>query len=427
MISIFSRYQILSGMIFITFSWGTFANATPTAVADDSTTNLYMLDHEDKVEPLLVSNNKGYRIQCGDAGNKKMAEGLGFSSNLGLLPRKEIDDSEILNSDYHDQPTLCKTQNQLYYEEKQANKSQRYFIKFRKHDNLLYEIGCQGLLDALGLNSFKATKITDDNWQLVDILKNDSIQHINCKSGVPPGKFRDAFKDSNSDFGPEMVGIPGGEFRMGDIRGKGDKDEKPVHKVSLKSFAISRYEITFADYDRFASATKRSNKPYDEGWGRDKRPVINVSQQNAIAYTQWLSKQTGKRYRLPTEAEWEYAARAGTITKYSWGNRIKSKQANYCQTSQCWKEGQTKPVGSFVANAFGVYDMVGNVLEWTCSTYEHRYQGTEQKCLNSNNSSIVLRGGSFIQNDVRIARRYRILSYLISDSNIGFRVVRVSQ
>jgi formylglycine-generating enzyme required for sulfatase activity len=174
-------------------------------------------------------------------------------------------------------------------------------------------------------------------------------------------------------------------------------------------------------------ATKRS-KPCDDGWGRGERPVINVSWKDANAYVEWLRKQTGKHYRLPTESEWEYVARAGTDTRYSWGNSINQEQANYRQTCEHWKKKQTQPVGSFKANAFGVYDMVGNVLEWTCSSYEHRYQGTEQKCLDSNkNSSIVLRGGSFIHKDVRIARRIRLLSCLSSDNNVGFRVVRVSQ
>jgi len=102
---------------------------------------------------------------------------------------------------------------------------------------------------------------------------------------------------------------------MGDIQGTGEGDEQPVHLVSVNSFAMSRHEVTFEEYDYFAKQTKRE-KPIDNGWGRGNRPVINVSWGDAVAYAKWLSQQTGEKYRLPTEAEWEYAARAGTETDY---------------------------------------------------------------------------------------------------------------
>ncbi len=126
--------------------------------------------------------------------------------------------------------------------------------------------------------------------------------------------FRDRLKDGTQ--GPEMVWIPAGSFRMGDLQAGGDSDEKPVHRVSItQRFAMGRYEVTFAEYDKFAQATGRK-KPDDGGWGRGNRPVINVSWHDATAYAEWLSEQTGQTYRLPTEAEWEYAARGGTDTKY---------------------------------------------------------------------------------------------------------------
>lgn len=142
----------------------------------------------------------------------------------------------------------------------------------------------------------------------------------------PPNTFRDHLRDRSQ--GPEMVVIPAGVFRMGDIQGGGYDHEKPVHEVRIsKRFAIGKYEVTFADYDKFAKATGQK-LPEDGGWGRDKRPVIDVSWEDAEKYTEWLSKQTGKRYRLPTEAEWEYAARAGTETPYWWGNDIGHNRAN---------------------------------------------------------------------------------------------------
>jgi formylglycine-generating enzyme required for sulfatase activity len=141
------------------------------------------------------------------------------------------------------------------------------------------------------------------------------------KVDLSPGKtFRDRLKSGGE--GPELMVVPAGEFRMGDIQGKHGKDELPVHEVKIqKPFAVSRYEITFDQYDQFAKATGRE-LPDDEGFGRGREPVIRVSWHDAVAYAEWLSLQTGKRYRLPSEAEWEYVARAGTETVYWWGNEV---------------------------------------------------------------------------------------------------------
>lgn len=147
---------------------------------------------------------------------------------------------------------------------------------------------------------------------------------------------------------------------MGDLSGKGGADEKPVHRVTIAPFLMSKYEVTFAQYDAFAAATNR-DKPHDQGWSRGNRPMINVSWDDAAAYADWLSAQTGKRYRLPTEAEWEYAARAGNRTEYCWGNDIGYSQANCDGCGSRWDNKQTAPVGSFQPNPFGLYDMHGNV------------------------------------------------------------------
>jgi len=203
-----------------------------------------------------------------------------------------------------------------------------------------------------------------------------------------------------------MVWIPAGRFRMGDLQGGGDSNEKPVHRVWVDKFAMGRYEVTFAEYDHFAQATGRQ-KPNDQGWGRGKRPVINVSWDDATAYADWLSQQTGQKYRLPTEAEWEYAARAGTETKFWWGNQIGSNKAN-CWNDDCGDRFKyTAPVGSFQANPFGLYDTVGNVWEWTCSEYQNRYNGQEKTCLSKNRAKsdgrFAVRGGSW-NSEARWAR-----------------------
>ncbi len=238
------------------------------------------------------------------------------------------------------------------------------------------------------------------------------------QSQVTPGEvFRDRLQDGS--LGPEMVWIPAGTFRMGDIQGGGHSDEQPVHEVSVSRFAMGRYEVTFAEYDKFAEATGRE-KPYDWGWGRGNRPVIYVSWNDATAYAEWLSGQTGHSYRLPTEAEWEYSARGGTETQYWWGNEIGTNKANCRNCGDSFD--YTAPVGSFDANPFGIYDTAGNVWEWTCSEYENLYNGQEQLCVNTA-SRLSLRGGSWVTGLRAAGRSYGMPTgrYVL----VGFRVSRL--
>jgi formylglycine-generating enzyme required for sulfatase activity len=253
----------------------------------------------------------------------------------------------------------------------------------------------------------------------------ESIKEAGTK--IIGNNFRDRLQDGS--LGPEMVVVPAGLFRMGDSQDGGYKDEQPVW-VSVNNFAIGRYEVTFEEYDRFAEATGRE-KPDDQGWGRGLRPVINVSWKEATAYAAWLSLQTGQQYRLPTEAEWEYAARAGIESQYWWGNEMVSKKANCNGCNSQWDNKKTAPVGSFSSNAFGLYDTVGNVWEWTCSEYERQYLGKEQECINNINNEksqteLVIRGGSCFNKpkDVRAANRNWSKSSLHFYS-FGFRLVRM--
>jgi len=242
-------------------------------------------------------------------------------------------------------------------------------------------------------------------------------------SRIKPGDvFRDRLKDGGE--GPEMVLIPAGRFRMGDITGNGRDNEQPVHEVSVESFAMGRYPVTFAEYDYFCEQAsgwfKKRKKPNDRGWGRGNRPVINVSWHEAVSYTKWLSEQTGQQYRLPTEAEWEYAARAGTETDYWWGNEIDKSKANYNRNL-----GRTSPVGDYEPNPFGLYDTAGNVWEWTCSEYENKYHGKEKQCVAMANR-LSLRGGSWDGHarNVRSASRSRSTPPYRVVLN-GFRVSRL--
>ena len=168
-------------------------------------------------------------------------------------------------------------------------------------------------------------------------------------AGSPPIrrclKPKDTFKDC--DTCPEMVVVPAGEFMMGS--NDGQADEKPVHKVTIaKPFAVGKFEVTFAEWDACVAAGGCKHKPDDEGWGRGKRPVINVSWDDITKeYLPWLSRKTGKTYRLLTEAEWEYAARAGSRAKYAWGDEIGKNSANCDGCGSHWDNKQTAPVGSF--------------------------------------------------------------------------------
>ncbi len=226
---------------------------------------------------------------------------------------------------------------------------------------------------------------------------------------------------------PEMVTIPAGKIRMGDIQGTGDRDEQPVDLLSITySFAMSRHEVTFEEYDYFAEQTGRE-KPSDNGWERGNRPVINVSWDDAVAYTEWLSQQTGQKYRLPNEAEWEYAARAGTETDYWWGNEIGVDRANCNGCGSQWDNQQTAPVCSFPANSFGLCDTAGNVWEWTCSAYEGKYHGEELKCVSQADSRPrVLRGGGWYNKPRALRASFRG-QYVRKKRNfgVGFRVVRM--
>ena len=226
----------------------------------------------------------------------------------------------------------------------------------------------------------------------------------------------------------EMVEIPGGSFRMGCVSGRDCSDhEHPVHTVRVESFALSKYEVTFEEYDRYTAATGRERKD-DKGWGRGRRPVIRVSWEDAVAYTRWLSGQTGERYRLPSEAEWEYAARAGTGTAYSWGNKIGRNRANCDGCRSQWDNRQTAPVGSFGPNGWGLHDMHGNVWEWVQDCWNYNYQGASADgtaWASGDCSRRVLRGGSWEYNPriLRSARRDTGPTSFRNDSN-GFRVAR---
>ena len=232
-----------------------------------------------------------------------------------------------------------------------------------------------------------------------------------------------------------MVVVPAGEFMMGSPAGEEGRydDEGPQRKVTIaRPFAVGKFEVTFAEWDACVAAAAASTSPSDQGWGRGKRPVINVSWEDITKeYLPWLSRKTGKTYRLLTEAEWEYAARAGTTTPFSTGTTITAEQANFDGESarqQCQGITKTVEVGSFPPNAFGLHDMHGNVWEWVQDCYKDGYAGAP-----SDGSAVpdaagcprVLRGGAW-SNEARALRsasRHREASHM-RDADFGFRLAR---
>ncbi|MES1981418.1 MAG: SUMF1/EgtB/PvdO family nonheme iron enzyme [Pseudomonadota bacterium] len=184
--------------------------------------------------------------------------------------------------------------------------------------------------------------------------------------------------------------------------------------AGIAGFAIGKYTVTFDEWDACAAAGRCNGyRPADQGWGRGRRPVIFVSWQDASAYAVWLSEKTGKSYRLPSEAEWEFAARAGTATEYYWGNEIGSNNANCAGCGSRWDGEQTAPAGNFAANGYGLHDMLGNVWQWTNS------------CWDGNCAKRVIRGGSWklVPQYLSAVNRGRRIAWS-RDYDLGFRLVR---
>jgi formylglycine-generating enzyme required for sulfatase activity len=252
---------------------------------------------------------------------------------------------------------------------------------------------------------------------------------------------KDAFRDC-ADC-PEMVVVPAGEFMMGSPpseRGR-NPDEGPQRKVTIaRPFAAGKYEVTFAQWDACLAGAGCTHKPDDNNWGRGKRPVINVSWNDAQQFVGWLAKKTGKPYRLLTEAEWEYAARGTTkaidrLPPFSTGPTINPNQANYdgnfiygAGAKMGIYRQKTVDVGSFKSNAFGLNDMHGNVWEWVEDCYKDSYAGapTDGSAVKASSCKLnILRGGAWNYYPQLLRSAYRYASTpSVRVENAGFRVAR---
>jgi len=270
-----------------------------------------------------------------------------------------------------------------------------------------------------------AVKLTTGH-QIGSIDKSDIIfERDTIRAKLPGLNFRDC-RDC-----PEMVVVTGGVFDMGSPDtevGRWD-NETPLHNVALPTFAIGVYETTFDDWtacleDRGCGGYD----PSDQAWGRGKRPVINVSWHEAVAFTDWLSEETGLQYRLATEAEWEYAARAGSSTAFPWGDGISEGRAVCSDCGTRWDKFKTANGDKLESNAFGLHHTVGNVWEWVADCYDDDFEQTpvDGAAMARGHCDLrVIRGGAYISDvrDVRSASRFFAETGKRS-KRIGFRVAR---
>jgi formylglycine-generating enzyme required for sulfatase activity len=248
----------------------------------------------------------------------------------------------------------------------------------------------------------------------------------------PKDIFRECSAEQGKDYCPQMVVVPAGSFIMGSSATESgtQPSEQPQRQVTIaRPFAVSKNALTFDEWDTCADFGECPRGITDSGWGRGSQPVVNVTWEDAKRYVAWLSKTTGKPYRLLTEAEYEYAARAGSSALYPWGDDIGVNNANCKGCGSQWDNTLTAPVGSFAANAFGLFDMVGNVWQWTEDCVNENYQGAPadgsawieaSDCKNR-----IVRGGSWNNTPVNLRAANRVgTSIGFRDNLLGFRIAR---
>ncbi len=287
--------------------------------------------------------------------------------------------------------------------------------------------------DSIIANEWRAVTVTlTVTWPYERASVRPFVLSTAAEQALKPGQ---SFKECAQDC-PEMVVVPAGTFEMGSppTDKQAYPNEFPQHQVTIaRRFAVAKYETTFADWDACVQGGGcNSYKPRDQNWGRGRQPVINVDWNDAHRYVAWLSQVTGKTYRLLSEAEYEYATRAGSTTIYPWGDDTNLNGQAMADCNGCggkWDGQQTAGVGSFPPNQFGLYDVVGNVWEWT-EDCVHRddYTGAPADGLawvTGDCSSRAVRGGAWdsTPRDLRSASRFwNAVDYRNSD--IGFRVAR---
>jgi formylglycine-generating enzyme required for sulfatase activity len=285
----------------------------------------------------------------------------------------------------------------------------------------------------VGLIAWINQDLVKDQWNWYMVMRPYMLENVRPhvltevveRALKPQASFRECAEDC-----PEMIVIPAGEFTMGSPateNGRYDK-EGPQHKVTIaRSIAVSKFHVRFADWDACVSVG-RCAAANDGGYGRGTKPVINISWHDAQQYVAWLSKMTGKPYRLLTEAEWEYAARAGTASAYWWGDEIGKGNANCKACGSKWDGRESSPVGSFKPNPFGLYDMAGNVYDWVEDIKHDDYNGapTDGSAWTSGDySRRSVRGGHWKSNPRQLRSANRGWNSIdVRDYHLSFRVAR---
>ncbi len=259
------------------------------------------------------------------------------------------------------------------------------------------------------------------------------VSVIGCtenKAPHVPSYLQDTLR--NGSLGPKLVIIPTGSGVVGGENFETFQNQSPQHKViSTQEYAMGVAEITFAEYDAFCKSTF-TNCPDDNGWGRGSQPVNNVSWLDAMAYVEWLSEQTNQVYRLPSEAEWEYAARGGTSTKFWWGDEY-IQGIDHCERhldgcpegTELSKPG---PAGRFTANPFGLFDVTSNLAEWVLDCDSPSHEGATSAMeprLNGSCADFISKGSSWLnpQPYVHLSKRVGV-SKAGKYKDLGFRVLR---
>lgn len=240
-------------------------------------------------------------------------------------------------------------------------------------------------------------------------------------NGTPPPAGGKEFRDC--DVCPVMVTLPGGSFSMGSARG--GRDEKPARSVTVPGFAIGKYEVTVGEW---AACKADGGCRFGPPKGDPRAPVRNISWLDAMQYVEWLAKKTGKPYRLPSEAEWEYAARAGTSSRYWWGDDTGSGKANCADCGGSWSRAAPARVDAYPANAFGLHGTAGGVWEWVADCFHPSYEGApkdgsvwdRRDCRKR-----VLRGGSWRDKATYLRSSARnSYDFAVAYSRNGLRVAR---
>ena len=304
-------------------------------------------------------------------------------------------------------------------------------VEFARSTFTVVTTGVSFLRDANGTCTIPDFPAPGENarfvWnQSTQHLELDEVSEKSQHNFVVGGQFKDC------DTCPEMVVVPAGTFLMGNPEDQSQAGyEKPVHRVTIaQPFAVGVYEVTFAEWDAcVADGSCNGYRPDDESWGRGQRPVINVNWVDAQIYVQWLSYRTGESYRLLSEAEWEYVARAGSTTRYWWGDELGQNRANCAICGSQWDDDRTAPVGSFAPNVFGLYDVSGNVWEWVQDCLNRNYMGapSDGRAWESGECNIyrMMRGGSWDYYDFELrpsSRDWQEMGH--RGRTIGFRVAR---